>query len=152
MEQLGDEVICPHCGTDLRKLQGIPHALQPGTVLNGKYLIGNVLGQGGFGITYIGFDLALEVKVAVKEYYVTGSASRVSAKNPEVYWITDPGNMNHFITEARRMAMLGQMPEIAKVRDVFYANKTAYIIMEYVEGEELKRYLQKNGTISLFRE
>lgn len=148
MERLEEEFVCTRCGYDLREHQDIVHALRPGTVLYGKYVVGNVLGQGGFGITYIGYDLALEVKVAIKEYYVTGIASRIDTVSQEVYWTSDPSNMSHFITEARRMARLEDMPEIAKVRDVFYENKTSYIVMEYVEGEELRYYLQKNGTLS----
>ena len=148
MEKLNEGNICPHCGYDESKSQDIPYALQPGTILNGKYLIGNVLGQGGFGITYIGLDLALDIKVAIKEYYVTSSASRVDGKTQQVYWMHKPDNMDHFIKEARRMAKLEKMPEIAHVRDVFYANNTAYIIMEYVNGQTLKQYLQKNGTMS----
>lgn len=147
MEERGEEIVCPHCGHDSRITQDIPYALQPGTILNGKYLIGNVLGQGGFGITYIGFDLALEIKVAIKEYYIVGGASRIGVRSQEVYWLRPPDNMNHFLTEARRMAILQKMPEIAHVRNVLHTNNTAYIIMEYVKGESLKQYLQKNGTI-----
>ena len=148
MGELGESPVCPHCGYDSRKGQEIPYALQPGTVLHGKYLIGNVLGQGGFGITYLGFDMILEVKVAIKEYYVSGSASRMGASSQKVYWTADPGDMNHFITEARRMAQLEKMPEIANVRDVFYDNQTTYIIMEYVEGVTLSRYLERKGPLS----
>ena len=69
MGAMGYSPICPRCGYDNRSVQNIPYALRPGTLLNGKYVVGNVLGQGGFGITYIGFDLNLERKVAIKEYY-----------------------------------------------------------------------------------
>lgn len=148
MGLMGNSVFCPHCGYDNRRSQEIPYALPPGSVLQGKYLIGNVLGQGGFGITYIGFDMILEVKVAIKEYYISGNASRVGSQNQQVYWMSSPGDMNHFITEARRMAKLDKMPEIAHVRDIFYANQTAYIIMEYVEGVSLNKHLQRTGVMS----
>ena len=59
---------CPRCGFDPRRVTGMEYALPLGTILMGKYLTGRVLGQGGFGITYIGFDLLLEQKVAIKEY------------------------------------------------------------------------------------
>ena len=67
---------CPHCGFDPRRVTGIEYALPMGTILAGKYLVGRVLGQGGFGITYVGWDIALERKVAIKEYYPSGQVSR----------------------------------------------------------------------------
>ena len=148
MGELGESPVCPHCGYDSRKGQEIPYALQPGTVLHGKYLIGNVLGQGGFGITYLGFDMILEVKVAIKEYYVSGCASRMGASSQKVYWTADPGDMYHFITQARRMVQLNEIPKIGHIWDCFYDNQTIYIIMEYVEGETLRRYLQRTGPLS----
>ena len=61
-----------------------PHHLSPGTVLNGKYEIGAVLGEGGFGITYIGQDINLDMKIAVKEYFPSGIVNRNSAVSAEV--------------------------------------------------------------------
>ena len=81
MEDLEDKDICPHCGFDSEKQAGIPHSLRPNTILHGKYLVGNVLGQGGYGITYIGFDLTLELKVAIKEYFPAGKAMRNNEKS-----------------------------------------------------------------------
>ena len=148
MSEMRNGPICPHCGYDLRHQQEIPYALPPGTMLQSKYLIGNVLGKGGFGITYVGFDIFLEVKVAIKEYYVSDCASRMGSQSQQIYWNANPGDINHFITEARRMAKLGEMPEIAHVRDIFYANNTAYIIMEYVEGVNLHTYLNNTKLMS----
>ena len=56
---------CPNCGFDSGKSQSAEYTLPMGTILAGKYLVGRVLGQGGFGITYIGWDMALERKVAI---------------------------------------------------------------------------------------
>ena len=66
---------CPFCGQAI-KVNCSPHHIIPGTVLNNRYLIGKVIGQGGFGITYIGRDLTLNVKIALKEYYPNGYVSR----------------------------------------------------------------------------
>ena len=60
---------CPNCGFDPRVAPAFSYALPLGAVLNGHCVVGKVLGQGGFGITYIGFDLNLERKVAIKEFY-----------------------------------------------------------------------------------
>ena len=66
MEETASEP-CPYCGYHHQNHQTQGFALRPGTILYGKYLLGRVLGQGGFGITYIGWDLALSRKVAIKE-------------------------------------------------------------------------------------
>ncbi|MBQ1452676.1 MAG: hypothetical protein IIZ23_01780, partial [Ruminococcus sp.] len=66
---------CPFCGKEPFE-QNAPHRLAAGTVLHNRYLIGNTLGEGGFGITYVGFDQTLDIKVAVKEYFPSGIANR----------------------------------------------------------------------------
>ena len=67
--------VCPYCGYDDTEEQPFL-ALPPGTILNGRYMAGKVLGVGGFGITYLGYDLTLEIKVAIKEYMPSGMATR----------------------------------------------------------------------------
>ena len=69
-EKAEGQKICPHCGFDPDQYKLPQYELPPYTILQGKYLIGRVLGAGGFGITYLGFDLNLEHPVAIKEYYV----------------------------------------------------------------------------------
>ena len=66
MEQ-SPEYPCRHCGYDPALDLPLPYFLRPGAILNGKYVIGKALGQGGFGITYIAWNLALDTKVAIKE-------------------------------------------------------------------------------------
>lgn len=85
--------LCPYCGNDQQK-QNIPeYVLQPGAILYGKYLIGNVLGQGGFGVTYIGWDLALNRIVAIKEYSLPHMfpEMRKSVRNFSGIIQSDPG-------------------------------------------------------------
>ena len=72
---------CPHCGFDENKYEPAPHHLPLRTILNGKYLAGKVLGEGGFGITYLGWDLKLEVKLAIKEYYPNGFVVRNASRS-----------------------------------------------------------------------
>ncbi|MCR4746362.1 MAG: hypothetical protein K5894_14190 [Lachnospiraceae bacterium] len=60
---------CPYCHKSLGHIENLPHHLKQMTVLAGKYLVGDVIGEGGFGITYVGLDLNLELKVAIKEFY-----------------------------------------------------------------------------------
>ena len=68
MAKMGNGRFCERCGYD-QQTQNAPHQLPAGTVLKGQYLIGKVLGQGGFGITYLGWDTTLDTPVAIKEYY-----------------------------------------------------------------------------------
>ena len=69
---------CPHCGFDLAENEKkFPVALRAGTVLNGRYIIGRVLGQGGFGITYLALDTQLNAKVAIKEFMPNDIATRI---------------------------------------------------------------------------
>ena len=147
--------ICPVCGKDCRSYQPLLHQLKPGTILNGKFEIGTVLGEGGFGITYIGKDLNLDIRVAVKEYYPMGYVNRSSTVSDEVQCgtvgkeddiFTD--GRKRFLREARILAKFSDEPGIVHVRDFFEENNTAYIVMEYLDGEDLKSYLRKQGRIS----
>ena len=69
MAQVNPGESCSQCGLTAGTYTPAPHHLPPQTALVDRYLIGRVLGEGGFGITYIGCDLRLELRVAIKEYY-----------------------------------------------------------------------------------
>ena len=138
--------VCPRCGYDNTKdPQEQPgHVLPCGTVLNGKYITGRVLGQGGFGITYIGFDLSLEQPVCIKEYFPAGLAMRSGTQSGIVLWSSGENTQGlkkgreSFVREAQRAAKLRGLAHVVNVWEVFYENETAYITMEYIEGETLK--------------
>ena len=146
------ETFCSECGHPYGSVETEPFALKPGTILDGKYLVGEMLGQGGFGITYIGFDLLLEQKVAIKEYYPmsTGMVSRENSTT--VVWssaVMQKSGMekgfDSFLKEARKMAKLGGIPGVVGVKSVFIQNETAYIVMDFIEGETLLKKLQRGG-------
>lgn len=130
------------------------HSLQKGTKLNGRYIIEDVLGEGGFGITYAGRDELLGVKVAVKEYYPQGIVVRNNsvddvvtvtyAKQKDVF---NKGKTK-FLEEARVIAKFNDQEGIVNVTDFFEANNTAYIVMEYLDGITLKEYIAENGVLS----
>lgn len=148
----GDE-ICPHCGKNINELKQVTHQLPVGTVLERKYLVGEVLGEGGFGITYIGLDINLQTRVAVKEFYPNGYVSRESATTTIVtaYQTGDDEAeairkwQDGFMTEARTLAKFVDEPGVVGARDFFLENQTAYIIMEYVEGQTLGEYVSSRG-------
>ena len=143
---------CEYCGFDSINYQPNNHWLPLNTILNGKYLVGKVLGEGGFGITYIAIDLNLNMPVAIKEYYPNGFVSRdttmlnnnVTKYQGEKLEFFEKG-LDRFLTEARSIAQFYQTSGIAKVIDFFKENDTAYIVMEYVDGITLKQYLKDKG-------
>ena len=143
---------CPSCGLTAGSYTPNRNHLPPGTILNDRYLIGRALGSGGFGITYIGCDLRLELKVAIKEYFPTDKVQRISDVSLEVSVPSDlveqsfQNGKERFLDEARVMARMDKQPEIVSVRDFFECNNTAYIVMEYVEGTTFKQLVTQRGS------
>lgn len=143
--------LCPACGRPMQCTNGT-HQLPIGTFLNKRYLVGCAIGGGGFGITYVGYDTLLNIKVAIKEYYPSGAANRSSTA--KVY-PTSGGNGSSFETGKERFlneaAILSGFigdSGIVTLRDFFEANGTAYIIMEFLEGQDLRAYLDGHGALS----
>lgn len=133
------------------------HHIKPGTVLREKYLIGRALGEGGFGITYIGRDLTLDMRIAVKEFYPNGYSHRNHNYTNDVTWTQSnhgqnfEKDMQKFLHEARMLAKFSDEPGVVGVRDFFRENGTAYIVMEYLDGVTLKAYLREHGPIEAKR-
>ena len=141
--------VCELCGFD----EGTPndqHQLPVGTMLHNQYRVGRVLGQGGFGITYIGMDMILDTPVAIKEYYPEGFVHREVSRSLDVTCKTRDRDLfekhrDRFLQEARILGRLSSEPEIVQVRNFFAENNTAYIVMEYVRGITLKQKLKQMG-------
>lgn len=151
MEELKNgDAVCPKCGWNNAVNNNVSHQLLAGSVLMGKYLVGRVLGEGGFGITYIGWDLILDRKVAIKEFYPQGIVNRELTHHSTVVSCIGKEEFiekekEGFIKEAKTMAKLGNIPGIVTMHDVFAQNGTVYIVMDYVEGKTLKAYVKENG-------
>lgn len=154
-------VPCPKCGFSLKDYQQPENGMPPYEILNGKYLVGKVIGIGGFGITYIGWDFYQSKKVCIKEYFPKGVAKReqtttysteYSTYSMDVFTVNTKkaaylGGLKGYIKEAETLSKFYGMPGIVSVRDFFYGNKTAYIVMEYIDGINFRQFAKSSGGV-----
>ncbi len=125
-------------------------ALPAGASLrNGGFVLGRALGQGGFGITYVGNDAALHRAVAIKEFFPLGSTRAgldvrpASGTSQAAY----DSAKNIFLEEARTLARFAH-PNIVDVYTVFEENNSAYMVMEYLKGQSLMQWVQQRGALA----
>lgn len=153
MHLLDENGHCAKCEFDASSYQQPNMALPLGTCLNERYFLGKVLGEGGFGITYVAWDIVLMVPVAVKEYFPSGIVTR-EKEGPQtgtlqIYegksQLEFEKGKEDFLKEARSLSRFMKLPSIVSVRDFFQENYTAYIVMEYVEGTRVRNYIRANG-------
>lgn len=147
------EQICPHCNYDFTLTNTHSYALIGGILLNGRYITGKVIGTGGFGITYLAYDIQHETAVAVKEYYPHGVAVRaednitlepLGVMNTEHY----QNGLEKFVREGTYMAQFSNSSEVVSIHDIFEENGTAYYVMDFLNGMTLKEYTDKHGRIT----
>lgn len=146
---------CSFCGLRQEEYNPIPRCLMPGTKLAGRYVTGKVLGEGSFGITYMGWDLFLDIPVAVKEYFPSDMVSRdvICGSDDSVYLYENEKKQDYesllekFLGEARCLSRFNQVEGIVSVLDFFYQNNTAYLVMQYIDGISVKEYVTKNGKL-----
>lgn len=152
LNQIEPASICRFCGFDADTYKESGHTLPLYSILNGRYQVGCVIGSGGFGITYTGWDLSLNKPVAVKEFF---PRNRVSRNTEETFSVTPTGNeddqliyykgVDWFQREARILAALNDTPNIVHVEDYFRENGTAYIVMDFIRGKSLSLYAEEKG-------
>lgn len=152
MKQIADDcTFCAYCGHSTAA-HNHPHHLTPGTTLNNKYLVGNAIGEGGFGITYVGLDLVLDRKIAIKEFFPSGFANRNNTLTNNVTLNYDnegeyfKKGVEHFLQEAKSIAKFHDEKSVVDIISFFEENNTAYIIMEYIDGETLSDRIRSKGT------
>ena len=149
-----DSKLCPHCGfsTEEYEKEKDTRVLPAGTILKERYWIGVILGSGGFGITYLAWDLKEQIKVAIKEYFPREMARRNTEKNGQIkVQEEDKGafdrGLKDFSREGKNLTKFCKMDGIVLTRNFFYENGTAYLVMEYLSGINLKEYMEQTGRI-----
>lgn len=156
MKPLTAEGRCAYCGLQQDKYRPIPRCLRPGMCLRDRYVLGRVLGEGSFGISYIALDCLLDTVVTIKEYFPASLVSRHISEEDEdtnVYIYEKRESQKYqeslkkYLGEAKSLSAYYDLDGIVSVRDFFYANNTAYIVMGYVDGISVKEYVEKNGPI-----
>jgi serine/threonine protein kinase len=141
MREKNNTSVCRYCGYSGSEFS--PLYLKPASVLSGKYVVGKILGHGGFGITYIGIDLNLNYRVAIKEFIPRIYASRSHGSALTIFSqskVKFEQGMEKFLDEARTLARFSNINGIVGVKDFFKENNTAYIVMDYLEGSDLASY------------
>jgi len=140
---------CASCGWSEANAKPVDGQLVPGTLLRDRYLVGGPLGRGGFSITYLGWDTKLQRRRAVKEYFPAGVVTRggtqasVSILSGQTETYQD--GIQKYLTEARLLARFEGHPCIVYPLDFFEENGTAYLVMEYLDGETLRGYVRRQG-------
>ncbi len=165
MVTLGKKLLCSGCFSAIKKEpckkcgfseeSYIPEntALPCGSVLMGNFIIGSVLGRGGFGITYRAYDVKSDKVIAIKEYFPIEYSLRASdgisilARDKKTAELFKQGEMK-FYNEASIVSQFSGNPNIVQVYQFFYENNTAYFTMEYLSGMTLKDYVNACGTIT----
>lgn len=141
---------CPRCGYVRGTRPREIYHLYPEMELADRYIIGTVVGFGGFGVLYRAWDRKLEHMVAIKEYYPAGMVTRIPGQKEVILYTGKKhdeykNGLTRFLDEARNTARFSSNPNIVNVFDFFEENGTAYMVMEFLEGVSLKEYISKAG-------
>ena len=141
---------CPRCGYVRGTRPREIYHLYPEMELADRYIIGTVVGFGGFGVLYRAWDRKLEHMVAIKEYYPAGMVTRIPGQKEVILYTGKKhdeykNGLTRFLDEARNTARFSSNPNIVNVFDFFEENGTAYMVMEFLEGVSLKEYISRAG-------
>jgi serine/threonine protein kinase len=134
---------CPECGVSIHA-SVVHDELQPGSLVGDRFRIEVTLGRGGFGVTYRATDTRMGSKVAVKELLPPGSRREQSGLIVSQHPDTRSTAISRFLLEAQTLRQVTH-PSVVRVYDYFEENGTAYLVMEYLEGETLEAVLLANG-------
>ena len=148
-----EEFVCPHCGHEEGSGKRKSFYLDIGTELHqGRYIIGEAVKNGGFGILYRAFDTKLQTLVAIKEYFPSSLVNRQRGEvkvslnyEDEYYQLEYHRGIRDFIMEARIMMKFPNDESVCNTYTYFEENGTAYIVMEFIDGISLREYIKQNG-------
>ena len=144
--------VCPHCGyvedSEVYETQCLP----PHYKLQNRYILGRIIGIGGFGITYIAWDSTLEKCVAIKEYLPGEFSTRLEGQTKVTIFSGEKteqyiAGKKRFLEEAKILMKFNNIDGVVQFYNFFEENETVYIVMEYLEGETVKQRLQREKTI-----
>ena len=147
-------VRCPHCGfAPGGKATEATH-LKPGSKLQDRYLVGLAISYTGFGVTYHGYNEALDTRLMIKEYLPGEFSTRMPGQSSVSVFSGVKSEQfeagkESFLEEARRLIEFRSEPEIIHVLDAFEENNTAYLVTEYLEGETLEEKLKREGPMTV---
>lgn len=143
--------VCPHCGYDSSTAKAYVGVLPAFTILHNRYLLGRVLGKGGFGVTYVAMDLKYNTLCAIKEYlpaeYSTrsnGTKNIVPYSDAKAQYVFNHGR-EKFVEEAKTLLELKNDPIVVDILNFFQENNTAYLVMEYLDGQDLRKMTRMQG-------
>ncbi len=150
MAKLDKEVsICPKCRGLIPYIPNDSRDIAPGALLHSRFIMGRSIGRGGFGATYLAYDLEERCVCAVKEFFPDKMCERAEDQ-VSVHPLPEDerrymGYKSSFIDEARRLFNLAAHPGVVNVIEQFEENNTAYFAMEYISGQTLKEYMRGNA-------
>ncbi len=148
MQDDSGDAVCPKCGSPFDLPPKNSLQMKPRTMLHEQYLIGRALGHGGFGVTYLAWDIGLEARLAVKEYLPSGVAGRASGETKVLAYSESTQQefewgLDRFLEEARTLKKFSAYPNIVSVDTIFRDNGTAYLVMEFLDGWTLEEFLKR---------
>ncbi|MEQ1531788.1 MAG: serine/threonine-protein kinase, partial [Methylococcales bacterium] len=151
LEPNQDNYPCPHCNWSPDTPSKWPVTLKPGTLLHGRYELGDVLSHGEFNTTYLAWNIKEQKKIAIKEYLPVELVDR-NTTTCSVIIKSTPRTFNYglerFLDEALTLTKFQKHPNIVSVLSLFKANETGYMVMEYLQGNTLDRYIKSKGLLN----
>jgi len=142
---------CSNCGYTYDPSTASDDVLEPGLLLNNRYRVGRCIGQGGFGVTYLAKDTFKDILCCIKEYYPNQIVDRLNNNYLTVHDESMRSKFENgkkcFIDEAKVLFKLQSCPLVVTVTDFFSEFNSAYIVMDYLDGMNLKRALNKFGGV-----